>query len=119
MEDNGVFIFNRKKFVKGIHAVIADTPDTVSAINKFQFFVGEKGAAVTGVDGGYLYDNGLMVQAESDKYEIVEVDGLDYLVKENGKVVTKGTVKDNDAGVSYTVSKAEGGGYNIETKLLD
>lgn len=81
--------------------------------------LGDKGAAVTGVDGGYLYDNGLMVKAESDKYEIVEVDGLDYLVKENGKVVTKGTVKDNDAGVSYTVTKAEDGGYNIETKLLD
>lgn len=79
---------------------------------------GEKGASVTGVEGGYLYDNGLQVEGDDD-YNIVEVDGLNYLIKENGRVVTSGTVKDRDAGVEYTVKKNADGGYDITSKDIE
>ena len=55
-----------------------------------------------------------MVRAESGmKYQVVEVDGLQYMVNESGSVKTSGTVRDAD-GVKYKITKAEGGGYNIE-----
>ena len=47
------------------------------------------------------------------KYQVVEVDGLQYMVNESGSVKTSGTVRDAD-GVKYKITKAEGGGYNIE-----
>lgn len=81
--------------------------------------VGEKGASVTGVEGGYLYDNGVLVDSD-DKYEVVTVGGLDYLIRESGKVVTSGTVKDNDNGIKYTVKKNTAtGGYDITTAAID
>lgn len=80
--------------------------------------LGEKGASVTGVESGYLYDNGLLVKAD-DNYEIVTVGGDNYLVKENGKVVTKGTVKDNDNDIKYTVEKNSDGGYTITSENID
>lgn len=78
--------------------------------------IGEKGASVTGVENGYLYDDGVLVEAD-DKYEIVTVDGLQYLVRENGKVVTKGSVRDGD--IKYTVEKDADGGYTIKTTTVD
>ena len=79
--------------------------------------VGKRGAGLTGMKDGRVYDNGLMLQAEEGmKYEIVEIvdDGVkkQYLVNESGKVKTSGTVKDGD-GVKYKVTKS-GSTYHIE-----
>ena len=75
--------------------------------------LGEKGQSQTGVFKGYLYDNGVLVQAEDGmRYEVVEVDGKQYLVNESGKVKTSGTATDDD-GVKYQVSKDENGDYII------
>lgn len=76
--------------------------------------LGSKGDGVTGMKSGYLYNEGALVRAESGmKYQVVEVDGLQYMVNESGSVKTSGTVRDAD-GVKYKITKAEGGGYNIE-----
>ena len=80
--------------------------------------LGVKGASVTGVEGGYLYDNGLQVEGD-DTYTVVELNGLTYLIRENGRVVTSGTVRDRDAGIEYTVKKNTNGGYDITTKAID
>jgi glucan-binding YG repeat protein len=74
--------------------------------------IGVKGASVTGVYNSYLYSNGLLVEGDN-KYNIVTLDGLDYLITEKGKVVTSGTVKDSDARIKYTVKKNASGGYDI------
>ena len=47
------------------------------------------------------------------KYEKVTVDGKDYMVNESGKVVTSGTVKD-DNDVKWSVSKDANGDYVIK-----
>lgn len=76
--------------------------------------IGDKGASITGVKKGYLYDNGELVKAEEDmKYEKVSVDGKDYMVNENGKVKTSGTVKDGDD-VKWKITKDSDGDYIIE-----
>ena len=76
--------------------------------------LGSKGDGVTGVKNGYLYEEGALVHAEEGmKYQIVEVDGAQYMVNEAGKVKTSGTVRDGD-GVKYKITKAQGEGYNIE-----
>lgn len=79
--------------------------------------VGKRGAGLTGMKDGRVYDNGIMLQAEEGmKYEIVEIvdDGVkkQYLVNESGKVKTSGTVKDGN-GVKYKVTKS-GSTYHIE-----
>lgn len=75
--------------------------------------LGEKGQSQTGVFKGYLYDNGVLVEAEDGmRYEVVEVDGKQYLVNESGKVKTSGTATDDD-GVKYRVDKDENGDYVI------
>ncbi len=71
------------------------------------------GAGYTGVKDGYLYDNGALVRAEDGmRYEVVRVDGKDYLVSESGKVKTGGTATDAD-GNKYEVEKNDDGGYTI------
>ena len=76
--------------------------------------LGTKGASYTGVYKGYLYNNGEIVEAEDGmKYEKVTVDGKDYMVNESGKVVTSGTVKD-DNDVKWSVSKDANGDYVIK-----
>lgn len=75
--------------------------------------IGEKGESYTGVYKGYLYDNGQLVEAEDGmKYEKVTVSGKDYMVNEHGKVVTSGTVKD-DNGQKWQITKDENGNYVI------
>ena len=75
--------------------------------------VGERGAGVSGVKDGYLYENGLLVKAEDGmKYALEEVAGKEYVVSESGKVKTSGSVKDAD-GVKYTIRKNSNGGYDI------
>ena len=46
-------------------------------------------------------------------YEKVSVDGKDYVVNEQGKVKTSGTVTDAD-GVKYRITKQSDGTYKIE-----
>ena len=50
---------------------------------------------------------------EGMKYEKVSVDGKDYVVNEQGKVKTSGTVTDAD-GVKYRITKQSDGTYKIE-----
>ena len=70
--------------------------------------VGKKGEGVTGVKDDRLYDNGILVAADYGmKYAKVEVDGNDYVVNEQGKVKTSGTVTDGD-GVRYHIEKRDG-----------
>ena len=77
--------------------------------------IGEKGQAITGVKKGYLYDNGLLIKADSDvKYEVFTVDGQDYLVNRSGKVMDSGTYKDGDG--NYWVVQEIDGIYNISKK---
>lgn len=76
--------------------------------------LGNIGAGYTGVKDGYLYDNGVLVRAEDGlRYEVVTVDGKDYLVNESGKVKTGGTATDAD-GNKYEVDENDGGGYTIK-----
>ena len=75
--------------------------------------LGVKGASVTGVVDGYLYDNGELVEADDGmKYQVVTVDGKEYLVNESGKVKTSGTVTDADD-VKWKVVKNADGTYEI------
>lgn len=75
--------------------------------------VGERGAGVTGVKDGRLYERGLLVKAEDGmRYALVEVNGKDYIVNESGKVKTSGTATIDD--VKYEITKLSDGTYKIE-----
>ena len=81
--------------------------------------VGERGAGVTGVKDGYLYEDGLLVKAEDGiKYELVEVGSKEYVVNESGKVKTSGTAKSSE-GVKYTIKKNSNGTYDITVEYDD
>lgn len=81
--------------------------------------VGERGAGVTGVKDGYLYEDGLLVKAEDGiKYDCVEVGGKEYVVNESGKVKTSGTAKSSE-GVKYTIKKNSNGTYDIKVEYDD
>lgn len=72
-----------------------------------------KGKSFTGVKKDYLYNNGMLVKAEDGtKWQVKTVDGIDYLVNENGKIKKSGTAKDDD-GVKWTVTKNGDGTYTI------
>ena len=76
--------------------------------------LGNKGDGFTGVKDGSLYDEGNLIQAEEGmKYEMVSVGGKNYVVNEQGKVKTSGTVMDAD-GVKYKITKESDGTYKIE-----
>ena len=47
------------------------------------------------------------------RYEKVVVDGKEYVVNEQGKIKTSGTVTDAD-GVKYKITKRDDGTYKIE-----
>lgn len=75
--------------------------------------IGDKGGSFTGVAKGYLYQNGQLVCAEEGmRYQQVSVDGKTYMVNESGKIVTSGTVKD-DNGDRWKITKNADGSYNI------
>lgn len=75
--------------------------------------VGEKGESYTGVYKGYLYNNGILIEAEEGMtYEKVTVDGKDYMVNESGKVTTSGIVKD-DNNQKWQITKGANGDYII------
>lgn len=115
LDDGRKFYFDENGAMKTGRVVVNDENHD----NEVFYFtasgsLGSKGDGVTGVKNGYLYDDGALVHAEEGtKYQIVEVDGLRYMVNEDGKVKTSGTVRDGD-GVKYKITKAENGGYNIE-----
>lgn len=76
--------------------------------------IGNKGDGITGVKDGCLYENGLLIRAEDGmRYEKVVVDGKEYVVNEQGKIKTSGTVTDAD-GVKYKITKRDDGTYKIE-----
>ncbi len=115
LDDGRKFYFDENGVMKTGRVVVNDENHD----NEVFYFtasgsLGSKGDGVTGVKNGYLYDDGALVHAEEGtKYQIVEVDGLRYMVNESGSVKTSGTVRDAD-GVRYKITKAENGGYNIE-----
>lgn len=47
-----------------------------------------KGVAVTGAAGGYLYKNGLLVKATDAKYEVENLNGVDYIINTSGAIQT-------------------------------
>lgn len=73
--------------------------------------IGVKGSDFTGVKSNYLYENGELVTSD-DGYELVTVGNLQYVVNENGKIKTSGTITDDDD-VRWRVEKAENGGYKL------
>lgn len=81
--------------------------------------IGERGTGLTGVNSGYLYEEGRIVCAEEGlRYDRVTVDGKEYVVNESGKVKTSGTAKDSD-GLKYTIKKNSEGGYTITEEWVD
>lgn len=77
----------------------------------------EIGKGQTGVVKNFLYDHGQLQKADFDlKYEIKEVDGLEYFVDRNGKVMKPGNYKDGED-TRWHVEK-DGDGYLIE-KIKD
>ena len=62
---------------------------------------------------GYAALTGELVEADDGmKYQVVTVDGKEYLVNESGKVKTSGTVTDADD-VKWKVVKNADGTYEI------
>lgn len=64
-----------------------------------------KGSGYTGEKDGYLYYNGILVEAEDGTdYEAFEVDGDMYLVNESGKVQTSSKAYKSDGNYAYRIS---------------
>lgn len=78
--------------------------------------IGKKGESFTGVHKNYLYDHGVLVRADDNRYMIATVNGKNYLVNKTGKVVGKGTYKDSDDNVKYIVNVDANGNYTIKTE---
>jgi len=75
--------------------------------------VPEHGMSVTGEAGGRLYDNGVPVLSERDRYALVTLsDGKTYVVSENGTLKKSGTVT-LDSGVKMKIS-FDGENYSWE-----
>lgn len=116
IEDGRKFYFNTSsgKMMTGRVVVNDENHDNEVFYFTTSGTIGTRGDGVTGVKDGSLYENGVLIQAEDGmKYEKVTVDGKEYVVNEQGKVKTSGTVKDAD-GVKYTITKQSDGTYKIE-----
>lgn len=70
--------------------------------------LGIKGKSFTGVNKQYLYSQGMLVKAEDSRYRRVFVDNKEYLVNTAGRIMKKGTYKDSDEGIKYTVDIVNG-----------
>ncbi len=79
-----------------------DTPD--------EFYFASSGVGYTGVHSNTLYYKGKIQKAEKDmRYEVITVDGFNYLVNVSGQIVKNKTVKDgmdvkwttNSYGIAY------------------
>lgn len=77
------------------------------------------GAAIHGVSDGYLYDHGILIKAEDEKFEINTVDGKDFLVNKSGKIQKAGTHKDSANDKVYTVVGNNTDGYEISVAYED
>ncbi len=76
------------------------------------------GAALNGVEKNKLYDNGILLTAGDNRYEVVEWDSKEFLVSGNGTVMKAGsrTYKDADDryyGVKKALGKNMNDGYEI------
>lgn len=82
--------------------------------DNYTFKFAKSGKALHAVSDGYLYNNGILIKADKDsgyKYQIVTVDGKDYLVNTSGKVMKAGTYKDDD--LKWEVTGNNNDGYSI------
>lgn len=88
--------------------------------DKFTMKFNSKGVAVDGIDDGYLYDNGILIKAESgdEKYTVATYDGKEYLVNTSGKVMKAGTYKDTKTDKKYTVTGSNSDGYTISAENI-
>lgn len=74
--------------------------------------IGTKGSNYTGVQNGYLYQDGELVTSD-DGYVLVTVGGQNYVVNDRGRIKTSGTFTDDDD-VRWRVEKAtDGTGYKL------
>lgn len=71
------------------------------------------GEAVHGVDSGYLYDHGVQLDSDGEKYAIVTLDGKDYLINKSGKIQKAGKHTDSSNDIIYTVTGDNTTGYTI------
>lgn len=116
IEDGRKFYFNPSsgKMMTGRVVVNDDDHDNEVFYFTTSGSLGSRGDGVTGVKDGSLYEDGVLIKAEDGmKYEKVTVDGKEYVVNEQGKVKTSGTVTDAD-GVKYKITKQSDGTYKIE-----
>ena len=81
----------------------------------FDMKFNSSGKAFDGIDNGYLYKNGIILEADSadEKYSIEEYNGKEYLVNTSGKIQKAGTYKDSKADCTYKVEGNNSDGYTI------
>ena len=116
VEDGRKFYFNPDNGEMMTGRVVVNDDDHDNEVFYFTTTgsLGNRGDGYTGVKDGALYEEGVLIRAEEGmKYEKVSVDGKDYVVNEQGKVKTSGTVTDAD-GVKYRITKQSDGTYKIE-----
>ena len=71
-----------------------------------------KGVGITGPKSGKLYEDGLLIAADDYKYEVVTVDGNQYIVNRSGSIqTTKKVYKDGDE----IICDAENATFSTET----
>ena len=116
VEDGRKFYFNPDNGEMMTGRVVVNDDDHDNEVFYFTTTgsLGNGGDGYTGIKDGALYEEGVLIRAEEGmKYEKVSVDGKDYVVNEQGKVKTSGTVTDAD-GVKYRITKQSDGTYKIE-----
>ena len=116
VEDGRKFYFNPDNGEMMTGRVVVNDDDHDNEVFYFTTTgsLGNRGDGYTGIKDGALYEEGVLIRAEEGmKYEKVSVSGKDYVVNEQGKVKTSGTVTDAD-GVKYRITKQSDGTYKIE-----
>ena len=99
VEDGRKFYFNPDNGEMMTGRVVVNDDDHDNEVFYFTTTgsLGNRGDGYTGIKDGALYEEGVLIRAEEGmKYEKVSVDGKDYVVNEQGKVKTSGTVTDAD-----------------------
>lgn len=74
------------------------------------------GAGVNGAKSGKLYENGILVKAQEDKYEIKQVGDLRFIVNKSGSIqADKGPYKEDGeelfGGAEFTYNTTKGAAY--------
>ena len=112
------YYFNEDGKMQTGYVKIEDLEDSVDMPDEYMYFdpngstVPAHGASVTGEGKGYLYENGVRIKAESDKYELYTLStGKTYVISDTGKIIKKGTVK-LENGDRMKIYREADGGYN-------